>query len=249
MFVDTHAHITSEFFDDIENLLIKIKNNNVAYVFNTADSLKTSYEVIELCNKFKNLKPVVGIHPTEIKDNYIEEINELENIIKNNKIYAVGEIGLDYHEDVAYKELQKKGFTLQLDLAKKYNLPVVIHFRDATQDTIDILKKYNLKGIIHCFSGSYEVAKQYIKMGFLLGIGGVVTFKNSKLYEVIEKIDLTSIVLETDSPFLSPEPYRGKKNDSSNIPIIGQKIADIKGISLEQVEEITSDNARRIFDF
>ena len=155
---------------------------------------------------------------------------------------------MDYHYGKDNIDSQKKLFIYQLELAKKYNLPVVIHSRDATQDTIDILKSYNLKGDIHCFSGSLEIAKVYISMGYYLGIGGVVTFKNSNLYKVIEKIGLDNVVLETDSPYLSPEPFRGTKNSSKNIPIIANKISDILNIDVSEVSKITYSNAVKLFD-
>ena len=171
-----------------------------------------------------------------------------ELIQKNKKIVGIGEIGLDYHYGKDNINLQKDLFEKQLSMAEELNLPVVIHSRDAVKDTIDILKKYKVKGIIHCFSGSLEVANIYISMGFKLGIGGVLTFKNSKLSNVIEKISLENIVLETDSPYLTPEPFRGKTNSSKYIPIIAQKIADIKDISLQSVSTTTLENTYNLFD-
>ena len=170
-------------------------------------------------------------------------------MVKNNpKIVAIGEIGLDYYWDKDNKAKQREVFCKQLEIAEKLKVPVVIHSRDSINETYEILKKYKVSGVIHCFSGSLEMAKKFISLGFLLGIGGVVTFKNSKLFEVIEKLKLTNIVLETDSPYLTPEPNRGKTNESSNIPYIAQKIAEIKNISLEKVAKITTENAIRVFD-
>lgn len=165
----------------------------------------------------------------------------------NKKVVAVGEIGLDYYYGKEDKDLQIKVFREFLKLAEMYDKPVVIHSRDAVMDTINILKEYNVKGIIHCFSGSLEVANIYIKMGFYLGIGGVLTFKNSKLYEVVKNISIDNLVLETDSPFLSPEPYRGKPNESKNIPIIGECLSKHLGISLEEVMNKTTSNAKNIY--
>ena len=161
---------------------------------------------------------------------------------------GVGEIGLDYHYTKDNREAQIALFEQQLALAEKNNLPVVIHSRDATEDTINTLKKYKVKGVIHCFSGSLEVAEIYIRMGFKLGFGGVVTFSNSNLYKVVEKIGLPNIVLETDSPYLAPVPYRGKQNSSKYVPVIAQKIADILGLSLEEVASVTTSNACELFD-
>ena len=169
-------------------------------------------------------------------------------LIKNNKVFAVGEIGLDYHYNDENKKEQREYFIKQLDLAIKYDLPVIIHIREAMQECFDILKTRKNRGIIHCFSGSTEMAREYIKLGYKLGIGGVLTFKNSKLYEVIEKIDLKDIVLETDSPFLSPEPYRGKKNKPSNVFYVAKRIAEIKNISIEEVINTTTKTASQIFD-
>lgn len=244
--IDTHAHILSEFYDNIDDLIEDIKSKGIINVINCADSEETSKEVLNIYKKYEGfLLPAVGIHPENIDNSNIDEI---ETLIKNNKVYAVGEIGLDYHYNDENKEEQKDIFIKQLDLASKYNLPVIIHIRESMQDCFDILKTRNNKGIIHCFSGSYEMAKEYIKLGYKLGIGGVLTFKNSKLYEVIEKIDIKDIVLETDSPFLTPEPYRGKKNKPSNVLYVAKKISEIKNISFEEVINITTNTAKQIFD-
>ena len=189
--------------------------------------------------------PAVGIHPENIDNSNLKTI---ENIIKEHKVFAIGEIGLDYHYNDENKDEQKEYFIKQLDLALKYDLPVIIHIREAMQECFDILKTRKNKGIIHCFSGSVEMAREYIKLGYKLGIGGVLTFKNSKLYEVIEKIDLKDIVLETDSPFLSPEPFRGKKNKPCNVLYVAKRIAEIKNISLEEVINTTTATANQIFD-
>ncbi len=245
--IDSHAHITSENYENIEEIIHNLKDKGVIAVINAADRLKTAYEVIDLSKEYKDyLLPCVGIHPEHV--NEINKINEIEEIIKNNKVYAVGEIGLDYYYEKDNKEEQIKLLNLQLDLAEKYNLPVIIHTRDSIQDVYDVLKNRNLKGVIHCFTGSYEMAKLFIKLGYKLGIGGVLTFKNSKLYELIEKIDMENILLETDSPYLSPEPFRGKINIPSNVYYVAKRIAEIKNISVEKVIEITTKNAIEIFD-
>ncbi len=244
--IDSHAHIFNEYYDDIYSLIINLKEKNVINVINCADNIKSSKEVIESYSKYDGfLLPAVGIHPQHF-DEY--DINELENIIKNNKVYAIGEIGLDYYYDKESKEEQKRLFNLQLDLAEKYKLPIIVHTRDSIQECFDILKEHKLKGVIHCFSGSYEMAKEFIKLGYKLGIGGVLTFKNSKLYEVIEKIGLDDILLETDSPYLSPEPFRGRKNNPFNVYYVAKKIAEIKGIKVDEVIEKTTENCKEIFD-
>lgn len=210
------------------------------------DDIMLSTKFVE---KYKNLYACIGYHP-EVSNKIVEKDYEtLEEMVKNNpKIVAIGEIGLDYYWNKDNKDKQREVFCKQLEIAEKLKLPVVIHSRDSINETYEILKKYKVSGVIHCFSGSLEMAKKFISLGFLLGIGGVVTFKNSKLFEVIEKLELTNIVLETDSPYLTPEPNRGKTNESSNIFYIAQKIAEIKNISLENVAKITTENAIRTFD-
>ena len=244
--IDTHAHILSEFYDDIDELIEELKNKDIIKVINCADSIETSKEVLNIYNKYEGyLLPAVGIHPENIDNSNLKTI---ENIIKEHKVFAIGEIGLDYHYNDENKDEQKEYFIKQLDLALKYDLPVIIHIREAMQECFDILKTRKNRGIIHCFSGSVEMAREYIKLGYKLGIGGVLTFKNSKLYEVIEKIDLKDIVLETDSPFLSPEPFRGKKNKPCNVLYVAKRIAEIKNISLEEVINTTTATAKQIFD-
>ena len=244
--IDTHAHILSEFYDDIDELIEELKSKDIIKVINCADSIETSKEVLNIYNKYEGyLLPAVGIHPENIDNSNLKTI---ENIIKEHKVFAIGEIGLDYHYNDENKDEQKEYFIKQLDLALKYDLPVIIHIREAMQECFDILKTRKNKGIIHCFSGSVEMAREYIKLGYKLGIGGVLTFKNSKLYEVIEKIDLKDIVLETDSPFLSPEPFRGKKNKPCNVLYVAKRIAEIKNLSLEEVINTTTATAKQIFD-
>ena len=244
--IDSHAHIFSEYYDNIELLIKELKEKEITRVLNCATSIEECYEVLLLSKQSNNyLIPALGIHPENV-NNY--DLIKLEEIIKNNKIYAIGEIGLDYYWTKDNKMEQKKLFIDQIKLAKKYNLPVIVHTRESIQDCLDILKENKVKGVIHCFSGSYEMAKEFIKYGYKLGIGGVLTFKNSKLYEVIEKIDLKDILLETDSPFLSPEPFRGKQNNPSNVYYVAKKIAEIKKINIEEVINITTKNFVELFD-
>ena len=244
--IDTHAHIYNEYYDDIDLLIDELKDNNMLYVINASTNNKNAIEIIEQSKKYDNfILPAIGIHPEEI-ENY--DLKEIEEIINNNKVYAIGEIGLDYYWNKDNKELQKELFIKQIELAKKYNLPVIVHSRDSIQDCFNILKEHKVKGVIHCFSGSIEMAKEFIKLGYKLGIGGVLTFKNSNLYKVIENIDLENILLETDSPYLSPEPLRGKKNIPSNVYYVAKRIAEIKNIDIKEVIEITTKNARSLFD-
>lgn len=237
--VDTHCHITSEYYDNIDEVINKMKDNIIIVSGTNKEDIK---EVINLCN-YKNVYGTIGIYPTEELD-----LKIIEDNINNKKIVGIGEIGLDYHLE-HNKEEQINKFIKQLDLARKYNKCVVIHTRDAIQDTYDILKNYkDLKKVIHCYSGSLEMAQEFIKIGCRLGIGGVLTFKNSKLKDVIKEIDLKYLLLETDSPFLTPEPYRGTKNEPYNIIYVAKKIAEIKNISLEEVLEVTTSNAKDQFD-
>lgn len=241
--IDTHCHIFKDYYDDIDKVIDKMKNN-IIIVSGTSE--KDNEEVLKLCSKYKNVYGTIGIHPTEELNS--TSITFIEKNLNNSKIVGIGEIGLDYHWN-KNKEEQKEKFIKQLDLAQKYNVPVVIHSRDATEDTYNILKRYpELKKDIHCYSGSLEMAEKFIKINCCLGIGGVLTFKNSKLKEVIKKIDLKNIILETDSPFLTPEPYRGKQNEPYNIIYVAEKIAEIKKINLEEVLETTTLNAVDLFN-
>lgn len=249
MFIDTHCHISLDYYDDIDKVICDNINSGIDKIIISGCEEKEIESAINYITKYDMVYATIGYHPSEVLNVDDDDLIQLEKLIlSDKKIVGVGEIGLDYHYGKDYIDQQKELFKKQLSLAAKLNLPVVIHSRDATKDTIDILSKYNLKGVIHCFSGSLETAKTYINMGYKLGIGGVLTFKNSKLSEVIENIDLSNIVLETDSPYLAPEPFRGKTNSSKYIPIIAAKIADIKKISIDEVSKITLENTYNIFD-
>lgn len=249
MFIDTHCHLSLEDYDDID---LVIKENRDAGIDKiiisgcTKDSIKES---LELSKKYNDVYLTIGYHPSEAAITFTEDLNELEKHLSDDKVVGIGEIGLDYHYGKEYILKQKDLFRKQLELADKYNLPVVIHSRDATSDTIDILKEFpNVHGDIHCFSGSVETARIYISMGYYIGIGGVVTFKNSNLYKVVEDIGIENIILETDSPYLAPTPYRGKVNSSKYIPIIASKVAEILNISVEEVSKNTLSNTLSLFD-
>ena len=244
--IDTHCHIYKEYYDDIDSLINKLKDKNVLHIINASTNYDNALEIINESKKYGDfILPAIGIHPEEMKNYNLEKIEEL---INNNKIYAIGEIGLDYYWSKDNKEEQKELFIKQIHLAKKYNLPVIVHTRESIQDCFDILKKNKVKGVIHCFSGSVEMAKEFIKLGYKLGIGGVLTFKNSNLYKVIEAISLENILLETDSPYLSPEPYRGKKNIPSNIYYVAKRIAELKNTDINEVIKVTTKNAIELFD-
>lgn len=247
MFCDTHCHLFREYYENIDEILKIAKDNQVTrYIVAGCDD-STNREVLELLSK-EGIYGALGIHPEEV-DNYSDsDIQFIENNLKHQKVIAIGEIGLDYHYTKENREEQIKLLESQLSLAKKYHLPVVIHSREATEDTINVLKKYHVHGVIHAFSGSLETAKIYIKMGFCLGVNGVITFKSCNLKEVIKNIPLEYIVLETDSPYLTPVPYRGKQNDPSKIREIAQFLGSIYGVSLEELAKITNKNIARIFD-
>ena len=247
MYIDSHCHLSLEDFENIKEYMKEVKNNHVNKIILSLCSREDLHNLFSLAILQDSIYLTIGYHPEEADYTQEKDITFLKELLKNPKVIGIGEIGLDYHYTKENKIAQQKLFEEQLKLAEQENLPVVIHSRDATNDTIEILKKYHVKGVIHCFSGSLETAKQYIKMGFFLGIGGVVTFKNSKLPDVIREVPLECLVLETDSPYLTPEPYRGHKNSPQYIPVIAQKIADIKNVSVEEVVSITSQNIKKIY--
>ena len=249
MFIDTHCHLSREDYDDIDKVIKEDKEAGVDKIVVSGCSRESIDEVMSFKDKYDMVYVTIGYHP-EYADNVREnDLDFLENLLSEKKIVGIGEIGLDYHYTKDNKDKQIWLFEEQLKIAEEFNLPVVIHSRDATQDTINTLKKYKVKGIIHCFSGSLETANIYINMGFLLGIGGVVTFKNSKLKDVVKEISIESIVLETDSPYLTPVPFRGKVNSSKYLSYIAQEIASLKGVDVSIVAEITSKTALSLFDF
>ena len=245
---DTHLHLGKEGQDDIGRVIDDAAESGVLYLIVGGCSKEDNASNIDLCKEYNNLFVTVGYHPSEIDNLNDSDFLLLEKQILNNKdkILGIGEIGLDYHYGKEDRILQIEVFKKQLSIAKKYELPVVIHTRDAMQETYDILKNSGVNGIIHCFSGSKEMADKFIELGFYLGIGGVVTFSNSKLGDVVREIDLSHIVLETDSPYLSP--FRGEKNEPKNIKIIAEKIASIKNVSFDDVAKITSNNVIGLFD-
>lgn len=248
MFTDTHCHIYNEYYENIDEILNNAKNVNINRVINNGCSNTSNIEVLELINKYENMYGALGIHPEEIENYKKEDISFIEKNLSNKKVIAIGEIGLDYHYTKENKQEQIKLFESQLLLAEKHHIPVIIHSREAAEDTINTLKKYKVTGVIHSFSGSLETANIYIKMGFKLGINGVITFKNSKLKDVIKEVDLSNIVLETDSPYLSPVPYRGKRNEPANISEIASFICSLKNIDQTELSIITNKNINQIFD-
>lgn len=248
--IDTHCHIYSEYYDDISKIIEDISTAGIEKVIVNGCDMKSNLEVLELVKKYDIVYGALGFHPTELENFNDECISWLDKHINDDKIVAIGEIGLDYHYDDTDKIMQQNAFKKQLDIAKKYNKPVIVHSRDAIKDTYDMLSNYEIKGSIHCYSGSLEMAREFIKLGYYIGIGGVCTYKNSKnIINVLENVPLSYILLETDSPYLSPEGKRGEVNSPANIPIIVNKISEVKNTSNEEVIRITTDNANSLFDF
>lgn len=251
MIFDTHAHYDDKQFDeDRDELLNSMAAMGVNTIVNVGASFKGCRRALELAEKYPFMYAAVGIHPDEAGFLNEDTFAELEGWCRGDKVVAVGEIGLDYYWDTEPRDLQKKWFVRQLELAREMGLPVNIHSRDASEDTFRIIKEHaeGIPGIIHCFSGSRELASEYVKLGFYIGVGGVVTFKNGKkLKQVVKEISLSNIVLETDCPYLAPEPYRGKRNHSGYIKYIAQEVAGLKGITYEEVIEETEKNARAVY--
>ena len=251
MIFDTHAHYDDIAFDEDRDELIEyMHQNGVDYIVNAGEAVKSSLAGVEMGKKYDFVYSASGIHPEHANETTDSDIVEIEKIARENKkVVAIGEIGLDYHYEGYNKEKQIDIFKKQLKIAKDPDLPVIIHSRDASQDTFDIIKESGVrKGIIHCYSGSAQMAADYVKMGFFIGIGGVLTYKNArKLVEVAEEIDINNIVLETDCPYLAPAPFRGKRNNSLYIQYVAEKMAEIKGISYDEVCKITSENGKKIF--
>ncbi len=248
MLTDTHCHILSTSYYNPEDIINNLSLNNIKRIIINGYNLKTNEEVIYLSKKYDNVYGALGIHPDNIDENLTKNIILIKENKDNPKIIAIGEIGLDYYHNKLNKEEQLKLLDSFFNLAEELNLPVIIHNREATDDLLKLLKKHHLKGIIHCFSGSVETAREYIKLGFKLGIGGVLTFKNSKLSEVLQKIPITSILLETDSPYLTPEPLRGLPNEPAYLKFIVDKLMTIYNISYEDLIKTLESNFSDIFD-
>jgi TatD DNase family protein len=251
IFTDTHTHLYDErLMADSEQITRAIEKGVTKLYMPNCDS-GTISGMLQLADKWpENCMPMMGVHPCYIQENYKSELALVEEWLGKRKFYAIGEIGLDYYWDKTFVPQQKEAFERQIDIALQYDLPIVIHSRESTQDCIDIVRaKQNgkLKGIFHCFGGTLAEAEEIIELGLYLGIGGVVTYKNSGLQEVVKQVSLSHIVLETDAPYLTPVPHRGKRNESSYIPIIAEKVAELKNITLGEVAAATTANAEKIF--
>ena len=252
MIFDTHAHYDDDAFDeDRDTLLGEIFSSGICCITDVGASVKSSKSAVALSKKWSQIYAAVGVHPDSTADMTEEDIETLRSLAKEKKVVAIGEIGLDYYWDNSPREVQKKWFERQLELAREVDLPVIIHSREAAKDTMDIMReaaKAGNTGVIHCYSYAAPMAKEYISMGFFIGIGGVVTFKNARVIkEVVSEIPLSSIVLETDSPYLAPVPYRGKRNNSMYLKEVVKQLAQIKQVSEETVIKTTLANAKRLY--
>lgn len=247
MFTDTHCHVLSDKYYNPLDIIKNLEKDNIKRIIINGFDLESNKEVINLV-KYDRVYGALGIHPDNILDFNNDSIKFIENNLGNKKIIAIGEIGLDYYHNKDNKDEQIKMFEYFLDLAEKVSLPVIIHSRDATDDLLRILKRHKCKGIIHCFSGSLETAREYIKLGYKLGIGGVVTFKNCNLKDVLVNIDISNILLETDSPYLAPVPLRGTFNEPVNVNIIADYLCSLYNISLEELANKLEDNFNDLFN-
>ena len=253
MIFDTHAHYDDDAFDEDRDVLLSgMREQNVEYIVNVGASMASSERSIELAEKYPFVYAAVGVHPDEVGELDEEKFTKLREWTAHEKVKAVGEIGLDYYWDKEKHDLQKHWFMRQMELASEVKLPMIVHSREAAKDTLDMViaaKPLNLSGIIHCYSYSVEIAREYLNMGYYLGIGGVLTFKNAKkLKEVAEYTPLSQIVLETDCPYLAPVPFRAKRNDSSKLSYVAEELAAIKQIPVEEVIRITNENGRRLYN-
>lgn len=251
MFIDSHAHLDDKRFDaDRDRIIKSLKDNKVDYVFNIGADLKTSEASVALANKYDNIYAVVGVHPHAAKEVDLKTIERLRTLSQERKVIAIGEIGLDYYYDNSPRDIQVKWFKEQIELAKEVDLPIVIHTRDAAQETFDILKVHakDHPVIMHCYSGSVEMAEEYVKLGYYISLAGPLTFKNARVpREVVEKIPMDRLLIETDCPYLTPTPYRGKRNEPMFVRYVAEAMAEIKGISIEDVGRITTENVKKAF--
>ena len=249
---DTHAHLDDERFDeDREQIIEQIKQDGISLIVNPGADMKSSRAAIKLAEKYDFIYAAVGIHPHDVKDITEADLIELEQMAKHEKVVAIGEIGLDYYYDNSPRELQMEYFIKQIELANKLSLPIIIHSRDASMETYEILKEHkkDIGCVLHCFSQSLEMAELYLKIGCHLSFAGPLTFKkSSKLKEVARNIPLDKIFIETDSPYLTPEPYRGRRNDPSKVRYVAEELSKLRAISVDKIAETTMNNAIEFFD-
>lgn len=248
MFTDTHCHVLSSEYNNISDIIDNLEKNNIKRIIVNGFDQESNEEVISLVNKYPNVYGALGIHPDSIDEINEKSFNYIKNNLDNPKIIAIGEIGLDYYHNKDNREDQLNVFEKFLKLAESKKLPVIIHSRESTEDTITMLKKHKCKGILHSFTGSLEVARIYKSLGYKIGINGIITFKNAKLYELVKNLNLDDILLETDSPYLTPEPLRKYRNTPFNINVIADKISEIKNIKSSELSLVLENNFNEIFD-
>ena len=250
MFFDSHAHYDDEAFDsDRDEILLSLAQNHVTNVINIGADMQSSRSSVQLAEKYDFMYAAIGVHPHDAKNFTSRDTDELKCMSAHPRVVAIGEIGLDYHYDNSPREAQKEVFIKQLILANQLDMPVIIHTREATADTMEILKNYTPRGVVHCFSGSVETAREVLSMGMYISLGGPVTYKNAaKSVEVAEFVPTDRLLIETDCPYLAPVPYRGKRNSSLFIHATAEKIAEIKGMAVEELARITLDNTKRLFN-
>lgn len=251
--IDSHAHLQDEKFDNVEKIINNAMNSNVTKIVCASSSIKTSYQAIELANTYNNVFATIGVHPEEAEEWDDEAKTKLINMAKNKKVVAIGETGLDYYYEFCSREKQKQAFIDQIKIANQLKLPLVIHTREASGDTMEIIRNHlsllSNGVVIHCFSMSIEILKEIMGYGFYISLGGAITFKNAKgLLNIVKVADINRIMLETDCPYMAPEPFRGTINEPKNIEYVAKKIAELKNLDIEQVKSITTKNAEKFFN-
>ena len=249
-FIDTHTHIyLSEFDDDRDNIMQRAKEANVEITIMPAIDSSTHKKMIQTESIYPNCYSMIGLHPCSVNQDFGKELSLIDEYLAERKFVAIGEIGLDFYWDKTFSSEQNETFRKQIQVALKHDLPIVIHSRNAIDECIEVVSEYQgVKGVFHCFSGNEQQAKKIIQLNFMLGIGGVVTFKNAGLDKVIEKIGLGNVILETDAPYLAPVPFRGKRNEPSYVKIVAEKLSSICNLPLEKIAELTTENARNLFN-
>lgn len=249
-FVDTHTHIyLPEFDDDRDAMIERAKNAGVRITIMPAIDSSTHENMLRVEAAYENCYSMIGLHPCSVNQDFEKELSVIESYLQQRRFWAIGEIGLDFYWDKTFTDEQYQAFHRQMDIAMKHTLPIVIHSRNATDECIDAVGQHKgVRGVFHCFSGTVEQARKIIDAGFMLGIGGVVTFKNSGLDKVIEKIGMDHVILETDAPYLAPVPYRGKRNEPAYIPLIAEKLSTLCGRAVEEIAELTTENAKKLFN-
>lgn len=252
MLFDTHAHYDDEkFAEDRYEVIERAHQSGVSYIINAATNIKSCEDSLAFAHRYAYMYAAVGIHPHEIGDIDDDTLDKVAMFAKDDKVVAIGEIGLDYYYDTAPRESQRHWFARQIDLARELKLPIIVHDREAHQDSMEIIKQHKANevgGVFHCYSGSVEMAKELLNHNFYISVGGSLTFKNAKkLVEVVKWIPMDKLLIETDCPYLTPEPHRGKRNDSSYVKFVAEKVAEIKEISFEKVAEVTLNNAKKLF--